>query len=394
VAEVRQVPLSLITPHPKLATRLKLEVGSLAALIKRSVGEDVPNGQVEPGRVVPREDGGGYYVYIGVRRFCALKSICEETGDERFAVFNAYIDSGSSLLSLFLRVRSENEEGKGERVGLSVLEKILGLYKIRGSIPPEKLDDELRRELAVAEKLDEKRIMKLFEVETAAHFGYRLEHLERLRLIEDAEEFFKSAACTAGFSLPPEGVEKAVDGRDAANTLRWFGRVFPEYAKERQKRPSTGLQTSIQQQLGAGEHDEGEPDTNVRGGGSLEIHEKAVIMVPCPACGVENMVQTRLEAEVTRLSGDPNGPSMTAIPGVVLGCGVECYRCAKRFYVFIKPLGGRSYAVEVSHSARFREPRKVVEAVDIRFDFQKGTWQKLAGAKVIGVVRARARARN
>ena len=213
---------------------------------------DVPNGQLEPGRVVPSDEGEGYYVYIGVRRFYALKSLYEETGDERFAVFNAYVDPARSLLDLFLRVRAENEQGKGERVGLSVLEKILGLYKIRGSIPPEKLDDELRRELAVAEKLDEKRIMKLFEVETAAHFGYRLEHLERLCQIADLEELYKSAACTAGYAIPPERMEKAVEGReDAVRTLKWFGRLFPDYATSIENRRAGERQTSVQLQLQA-----------------------------------------------------------------------------------------------------------------------------------------------
>lgn len=182
---------------------------------------------------MPREDLEGYYVYIGVRRFHALKSLYEETREERFAVFvfNAYVDSERSLLSLFLRVRSENEEGTGQRVCLSVLEKILGVYKIRGSIPLEKLDDELRRELAVAEKLDEKRIMKLFEIETATHFIYRLEHLERLCQISDLEDLYESAACTAGYAIPPERMENAVEGRaDAVRTLKWFGRLFPDYA--------------------------------------------------------------------------------------------------------------------------------------------------------------------
>jgi len=394
VAEVRQIPLSLVNPHPKLATRLKLDVGSLAALIRQSASNDIPNGQLEPGRVVPREVGEGYYVYIGIRRFYALKSLHDETGEQRFAVFNAYLDSERSLLNLFLRVRSENEEGKGERVGLSVLEKILGLYKLRSSIPSERLDNELMRELAVAEKLDEQRIMKLFEVETAAHFGYRLEHLEKLCLIEDEEEFFESAACTAGFSVPPERVEKAVEGRDAAQTLRWFGSLFPEYAKVRQERRAVELQNSIQRQPGLRGHEENKPETNSQVGGSLEIHEKEVIMVPCPECGVDNMVQMRLEAEITQLSGEPNGASMTATPDVVLSCGMDCYGCTKEFHVFIKPLGVRRYAVEASLSARFREPKEVAEAVDLRFDFEREAWQKLAGEKVVGIIRASGRAKN
>ena len=119
MAEVARIPLRLVSPHPELSTRLRLDVRSLAALIRDAADEDVPNGQLEPGRVVPREDGKGYYVYIGVRRFRALTTLYEETDDERFSVFNAYVDSNRSLLDLFLRVRSENEDGKGERVGLS-----------------------------------------------------------------------------------------------------------------------------------------------------------------------------------------------------------------------------------------------------------------------------------
>jgi len=393
VAEVRQIPLSLVNPHPKLATRLKLDVGSLAALIRQSASNDIPNGQLEPGRVVPREVGEGYYVYIGIRRFYALKSLHDETGEQRFAVFNAYLDSERSLLNLFLRVRSENEEGKGERVGLSVLEKILGLYRIRGSIPAEKLDDELRRELAVAEKLDEKRIMKLFEVETAAHFGYRLEHLERLCQITDLEELYKSAACTAGYAIPPERMEKAVEGReDAVRTLKWFGRLFPDYATSVENRRAGERRTSVQLQLQA-EHDSGareESDTVNRR--ALEVHKRDVIIVPCPKCRVENMIEVRLKAEVTRLATDPQGESMTAVPDVVICFSVECSGCRSGFHALIKPLEGRRYALETSHSPRLQEPKEVVEAVDLRFDFENGHWQKLAGETVIGLVRTSGRA--
>jgi hypothetical protein len=52
------------------------------------------------------------------------------------------------------------------------------------------------------------------------------------------------------------------------------------------------------------------------------------------------------------------------------------------------------YAVEASLSARFREPKEVVEAVDLRFDFEREAWQKLAGEKVVGIIRASGRAKN
>jgi hypothetical protein len=154
------------------------------------------------------------------------------------------------------------------------------------------------------------------------------------------------------------------------------------------------LQNSIQRQPGLGGHEENKPGTNHQVGGSLEIHEKEVIMVPCPECGVDNMVQMRLEAEVTQLSGEPNGASMTATPDVVLSCGIDCHGCTKEFYVFLKPLGARRYAVEASLSARFREPKEVAEAVDLRFDFEREAWQKLAGEEVVGVIRASGRTKN
>ena len=94
----------------------------------------------------------------------------------------------------------------------------------------------MKRELAVAEKLDEKRIMRLFEVETASHFRFRLEHLERLCQITDAKEMFETAACIAGLAIPPERVERAVEGREAARTFRWFGSLFPEFAKAKEER--------------------------------------------------------------------------------------------------------------------------------------------------------------
>ena len=395
MAEVARIPLRLVSPHPELSTRLRLDVRSLAALIRDAADEDVPNGQLEAGRVVPRQDGKGYYVYIGVRRFRALTTLYEETDDERFSVFNAYVDSNRSLLDLFLRVRSENEDGRGERVGLSTIEKIFGLHKISGSIPPERLDEEMKRELAVAEKLDEKRIMRLFEVETASHFRFRLEHLERLCQIPDAKEMFETAACVAGLAIPPERVERAVQGREAARTFRWFGSLFPEFAKAKEERqsavrapliadkPVTDLESERKgaAQTAAGQH-------------QLEIHETEVILVSCPECGVENMLQLFLNAEVIRLSRDPEGASVTAAADVVVSCAVKCYDCSTEFRVFIKPLGGRRFAVEASVTPRFREPKEELETLDLRFDREKAVWQKLEGEKVVGLVRTRGRARE
>jgi hypothetical protein len=214
--------------------------------------------------------------------------------------------------------------------------------------------------------------------------------------MKDSEELFESAACMAGFAFPPERMEKAVEGRESARMLKWFGSLFPEYAKGTDERPAVAeRKASSQKETDVGEENQRKkPDVSAHDRGLLEIHEKEVIIVPCPACGVENMVQMRLEAEVTRLSADPMGESFTAVPDAVVGCGLGCCHCTREFHVFIKPLGGRSHAVETSLSPRFREPRDEVEAVDLRFDFEKEAWQKIEGEKIVGVVRTKGRART
>lgn len=388
--EVSQIPIGRVTPHPQLSTRLRLDIRSLAVLIREAADEDVPNGQLEPGRVVPTEDGKGFYVYIGVRRFRALESLYKETGDRRFSVFNAYVDSNGSLLDLFLRVRSENEDRNGERVGLSTLEKIFGLHKISASLPPERLDVEMRRELAVAERLDEKRIMRLFEVETATRFRFQLDHLERLCEIRDEREMFESAACVAGLALPPERVEGAVKGRDSAGIFGWFGSVFPEFAKTKGNRPGAAKVVGGEERQAAG--------TAGRQGGQtsepprLEVHKTDVVLAPCPKCGAENMLQVRLDAEVRILPRDPDAAGETVAADAVVGCPVKCAWCQTDFRVFVKPLGGRRFAAEASLSNRFREPQQEQDAAELRFDRATSAWQKIEDGKVVGLVRTRGRA--
>src|SRR2546426_8445462 len=119
------MPLGLADPHPRDAIRFECRVNPLAGLLGATADENTPNGQLVPGRVVPRDDGKeGYWVYIGVKRYYALTLLHEETKDERFGVFVAYIDTGLSDLDMFVRAKSENEEEKGEREGFSILEEV------------------------------------------------------------------------------------------------------------------------------------------------------------------------------------------------------------------------------------------------------------------------------
>jgi hypothetical protein len=332
---------------------------------------------------LPRKDGEeGYYVYIGMRRYRALKLLYKENRDQRFARFNAYVDTKDrSLLELFIRARKENEDAKGERQGLSVLEQVFGLHRIRESVSSEKLDGELKREFAVAEKLSEEKVRKLFQVETAARFRFRLAHLELLSAIEDEREFYLSAACAAGFNIGVERMETAVENRDAAHTLDWFARLFPEF-EEQEKAPAATQVSSATTSEGGEEGGGNTPSLQA----PLEVHEKDAIILSCPACGAENMILLRLRAEVTNLPGDPRGPRVTATPDAVIRHEYKCNFCPRQIYAFVEPIGGRSYAAEASLSSKFREPKEVVQAVDLRVDPKENAWQRIEDGRIVGVV--------
>ena len=217
VAEVKQIPLRLVSSASQ--ARHQAEAGRALARGAHQgslPSEDVPNGQLEPGRVVPRDDGEGLLRVHRGQAVLALKSLYEETGDERFAVFNAYVDSESSLLNLFLRVRSENEEGKGERVGLSVLEKILGLYKIRGSIPAERAGR--RAEAGAGGGREARREADNEALRGGDGGSLRLSRSSTSSAcVEIAEKSSTNPPhARPDYAIPPERVEKAVEEREAA----------------------------------------------------------------------------------------------------------------------------------------------------------------------------------
>ena len=367
-AQLVAIPLAQIRPHPKLAFRFSYDVASLADSIRSSADENAPNGQLNPGRVVRNPDGEGYYVYVGVRRFLALKLLHEKTRDERFGVYNAYVDEGLSDLQMFVRAQAENEEERGERQGLSVLEQASGLLKIRGSVNPEELEGSLKRLLSVADRLGEERLKKLYDVERASRTKFRLSQLESLCAVEGEKEFYTTAASTAAFSV--DDVELAEKSRDAAYHLEWFGKVFPDYRQE-------GSESAPKQEAGG---ERGDASTVQR----LEVHEKGVVVAACPRCGGGNMLRIEGEIDVTHLSQDPQGERNTKVADAILRIACPCSHCEREFYVFARHLEGKTYAISSAASEKFREPETRVDAADLRFDFERNAWQMIVDGKLAG----------
>ena len=366
---VVSIPIQNVEPHPKLAFRFRYDVDSLADSIIATADESSPNGQLNPGRVVKTENGDGYYVYVGVRRFLALKLALGRTNDPRFGIFNAYVDEGISELQMFVKAKAENEEERGERQPVSLLELVSGIRRIRDSVDPGKASPAVKRLVALADKIEDDRLKQLREAEWAAHSRFKSAQLEGLAKIGgDDREFFTTAAAMVGFG--EQDAESARKKRDAAFHLSWFSRAFPEIKRE----------PVVEKK----EEDDGEAE-DWRGAG-LEVHEDGVILAVCPRCEGRNMLKVEGQLELTHLSPDPKGEAKTIVADAVGRVRLSCSHCSEEWFVLMEPVGGQTYAVMVTDSGEFREPNAKTAALDLRYDFAKDEWQRVADGRIVGEV--------
>jgi len=377
-AQLTTIPLNLVEPHPKLAFRFAYDVRGLADSIRAAADENTPNGQLNPGRVVLKPDGKGYLVYVGVRRYKALKLLYDTTKDERFGSYTAYVDTGMSELQMFVKAKRENDEEQGERQGLSVLEELFGITLIREAISAEGIKDQwLKRLVDVAAKLDEKKLRRLYEIEAATHSKFRLPHLEFLCKIGSEDDLILTAATAAAFNYAGSDMERAWEDRSSVLSLDWFRRNFPEV-----KQAEPGGSGGSSQKDSVKKKSKSKTKKNAVKG--MEVHEEEVILVSCPRCGKLHMVETKGKIEATHVPEDPDGESRTEVAVSVSRMERACSKCGGRFFAFVEHLEGRKYAAEPSVSMKFKEPKKVVEAVDLRYDRKGDVWQIIAGDKVVG----------
>lgn len=363
--KVVAIPLELIQPHPRLALRFKYEVASLAESIRDTADDSTPNGQLNPGRVVKVEGEEGYYVYIGVRRFLALKSLYESTKDARFGVFNAYVDEGLTELQMFLKAKAENDEEKGERQPLSLLEQVSGIRNIRDSFDQEKAPPSIKRLVILADRIEDARLKKMHRAEGAVGSRFTEKQLEGLaRMKGDDAEFYTTAAAMVAFGV--EDAEVAEKKRDAAFNLTWFRKSFPEIKPET-KPPA-------------------KPAPPATGAGRPEVHEEDVLLAPCPHCGGGNLIRVDGEIEVTHVPPDPDGKAVTMVADTVSRANLTCSHCGGEVFVFVRHIEGSKYAIAASTSAAFRDPREESEALDLRFDREEDSWQRIEGDRVAGPI--------
>ena len=172
-------------------------------------------------------------------------------------------------------------------------------------------------------------------------------------------------------------MERAWEDRNSVLSLDWFSKMFPEVKKAE---PGGNGGGSKQRGRAKKKKPKAKKDT-VKG---MEVHEERVVLVPCPRCGRLHMVETKGKVEATHVPEDPDGEKRTEVAVSVSRVERACSKCGGRFFAFVEHLEGRKYAAEPSVSMKFREPKKVVEAVDLRFDRKGSVWQIIAGDKVVG----------
>lgn len=93
-----RIPVNELDIYPGCRFRFEYRLDDL----EKSIAE---HGQLEPGRAV---NENGYKVYIGVRRYLAIKELYERTEDERFAYYEANVDEGLTREQIYMRAIEEN----------------------------------------------------------------------------------------------------------------------------------------------------------------------------------------------------------------------------------------------------------------------------------------------
>jgi len=364
-SKVVAIPLELVQPHPKLAFRFRYDVNALAESIKEAADESIPNGQINPGRVVRTEGEEGYYVYVGIRRFLALRTLQERTKDARFGTFNAYVDEGLSALQMFLKAKAENEDEKGERQPVSLLELVSGIRKIRDTFDRSRANPSVKRLLEIADRMEDERLKKLNVAERAVGSGFTASQLEGLARLQGGDaELYTTAATMAAFKVAD--AEAASQKRDAAFHLTWFRRDFPEIKPESKPAPV------------------GEPAAAEES--KPEVHQKKILVAPCPHCGGGNMLRLEGQVEATHISPDPDGKALTMVADALCRAKMACSHCGGDFFVLARHLDGEKYALSVSTSDEFRDPKSKTSALDLRFDRGADAWQRIEGKEIAGLL--------
>jgi ParB-like chromosome segregation protein Spo0J len=425
--------IGIIDVHPKFLFRFDYDDESL-----KSLSESIRQvGQLQPGRVVPKNDASGYLVYIGIRRFMAIKKLYSEKGEQAFSRFYAIIDEGLTEAEMFARAIAENMGEKGERKELSLPEEILTFGRFSKMMEGEegakvlrminRDSSFLRKRLALARNLSEERLGQLYRIEKASGFRFTIAHLEYLQRIEENRRFLLTAAIIAEARLKPNRTSLAEDIlKQGFPKIGWFQENFPE--SNEQERSAHGSQQheefnmpsqdviqqvrkklqgevsedKVLEQVGkeAEEEDQEERIISAEAEATLQpsgpsstlsipstqyepptpFFEVDVLFLSCPLCGYENPCRLSTKEELTFYTLSDEGKVMkeTLLPEFFCSARHVCGGCGKEFFVIIsKEESG--FGVNISDSPFDLKGLKLypAELGTLTWDPKKGKWVKI-----------------
>jgi ParB-like chromosome segregation protein Spo0J len=425
--------IGIIDVHPKFLFRFDYDDESL-----KSLSESIRQvGQLQPGRVVPKNDASGYLVYIGIRRFMAIKKLYSETGEQAFSRFYAIIDEGLTEAEMFARAIAENMGEKGERKELSLPEEILTFGRFSKMMEGEegakvlrminRDSSFLRKRLALARNLSEERLGQLYRIEKASGFRFTIAHLEYLQRIDENRRFLLTAAVIAEARLKPNRTNLAEDIlKQGFPKIGWFQENFPESSEQEGihhgsqqhegfNMPSKDIIQQVRQKLQGelsedkepeqvgkeaekGEREEGsikvEAESTTQEGGAsptlaapstqyeppTPFFEVDVLFLNCPLCGYENPCRLSTKKELTFYTLSEDGKVMkdTLLPEFFCRARHVCGGCGNEFFVIIsKEESG--FGVNISDSPLDLKGLNLhaAELGTLTWDPKKGKWVKI-----------------
>jgi ParB-like chromosome segregation protein Spo0J len=425
--------IGTIDVHPKFLFRFDYDDESL-----KSLSESIRQvGQLQPGRVVPKNDASGYLVYIGIRRFMAIKKLYSETSEQAFSKFYAIIDEGLTEAEMFARAIAENMGEKGERKELSLPEEILTFGRFSEMMEGDegakvlrminRDSSFLRKRLALARNLSEERLGQLYRIEKASGFRFTIAHLEYLQRIEENRRFLLTAAVIAEARLKPNRTSLAEDIlKQGFPKIGWFQENFPElneqegsaHGNQQQEEfnmPSQDIIQQVRKKLQGEVSEDKEPE---RVGNEAEKREQEesnigaeaeattlqesrsstlstpstryepptpffevdVLFLNCPLCGYENPCRLSTKEELTFYTLSDDGKIMkdTLLPEFFCLARHACGGCGNEFFVIISK-GENGFGTNMSDSPPDLKGMKLhaAELGTLTWDPKKGKWVKI-----------------
>lgn len=325
------LPIELCQPYPGLQNRLRNDQ------IDRLAEDIRVNGQLQPGRVVKKRDGTGYFVYIGKGRLLAVRRLFEKYGCP--TRYLALLDEELSFAELFSRSMSENLRSKNlsvldEMRSYDLASKLAGEEEVlRASCRIGENADGVKRMISLADVFGDK-LKRLCDIEVKTGFSFQLGHLEAFAEAGDERKLYEMAAVAAvsrftgrevKASLRASTLSGLVDG-----LVPWFGELFPEYGGTT---TASGRKLRRTRKLDGG----GSPPAGVP-------YREDLPFVECPHCGAQNPFELKERSTLTFYKFDrttvPKKDSVTP-EGIYWGSG-NCAnkKCGEKFWLVVSSIDG------------------------------------------------------